>query len=248
MERMEAEGGAPGGGAGGFGGGFPGGGGGGFPFNMQSIFEQIFRDDPQYGAFFRGEAIVETEITLSFMEAAKGTTKRVSMAGIHGVSAAPLDVDIPAGIDSGQTIQVPAPAPNAPGGRMRILLRVEVEPHPLFRREGVHVHTTLDMRLSEALLGRSVSVASVDGMAQLTVPPLTQNGDVLRMRGKGVADPRGRGRGDMLVHIRVLKPAHLTDKQRQLLMEFDREAQGQQQQKHENQQQQQKTWREGGGR
>lgn len=65
---METEGGAPGGGAGGFPGGFPGGGGGGgFPFNMQSIFEQIFRDDPQYGAFFRGEAIVETTISLSFM-------------------------------------------------------------------------------------------------------------------------------------------------------------------------------------
>jgi len=66
MERMETEGGAPGGGAG-FG-GFPGGGGGGgYPFDVRSIFEQIFRDDPQYGAFFRGEAIVETVIQLSFM-------------------------------------------------------------------------------------------------------------------------------------------------------------------------------------
>ncbi len=130
---MENEGGAPGGGAGGGFGGFQGQGGGGFPFNMQSIFEQIFRDDPQYGAFFRGEAIVETVIQLSFMEAAKGTTKRINLGGVAGVSPAPLDVDIPAGIDSGQTIQVPAPAPNAPGGRMRVLLRVEVEPHPLFQ-------------------------------------------------------------------------------------------------------------------
>lgn len=135
-----------------------GGAGGGFPFNMQSIFEQIFRDDPQYGAFFRGEAIVETTIQLSFMvrhsglylqlmflccsvcrlkcmrgwprtamcrgqitkqqltapdppcsrpqEAARGTTKRISLAGIDGVSNSPIDVDIPAGVDSGQTIQV----------------------------------------------------------------------------------------------------------------------------------------------
>lgn len=66
-------------------------------------------------------------------EAAKGTTKRISLGGIQGVSATPIDVDIPAGVDSGQTIQVPAPAPNAPGGRLRVLLRVEVEPHPLFR-------------------------------------------------------------------------------------------------------------------
>jgi DnaJ-class molecular chaperone len=47
-----------------------------------------------------------------------------------------------------------------------------------------------------------VSVPTIDGMAQLTVPALSQNGDVLRMRGKGVADPRGRGRGDQLVHVK----------------------------------------------
>ncbi|GBF98383.1 molecular chaperone [Raphidocelis subcapitata] len=257
MERMETEGGAPGGGGpGGFPGGFPGGGGGGFPFNMQSIFEQLFRDDPQYGAFFRGEAIVETTITLSFMEAAKGATKRISLGGIAGVSAAPIDIDIPAGVDSGQTIQVPAPAPDAPGGRLRVLLRVEVEPHPLFQREGMHIHSSLDMRLAEALLGRSVSVPTIDGMAQLTVPAMTQNGDVLRMRGKGVVDPRGRGRGDQLVHVRVVRPANLTDRQRQLLMEFDKEAQqqagssssggtgGQQQQ----QQQQRQSWGSGSRR
>lgn len=164
------------------------------------------------------------------------------------MSATPIDVDIPAGVDSGQTIQVPAPAPNAPGGRLRVLLRVEVEPHPMFRvrrggaagaaagalhasagtrviargaargataplppllhhpapaqREGAHIHTPLEMRLGEALLGRTLSVPSIDGVASLTVPPFTQNGDVLRMRGKGVQDPRGRGRGDQLVHVR----------------------------------------------
>ncbi|KIY91469.1 Chaperone protein dnaJ [Monoraphidium neglectum] len=187
-------------------------------------------------------------------EAAKGTTKRISLAGIQGVSSAPLDVDIPAGVDSGQTIQarVPASAPGAPGGRMRILLRVEVEPHPLFQREGVHVHSSLEMRLAEALLGRSVSVPTIDGMASLSVPPLTQNGDVLRMRGKGVADPRGRGRGDQLVHIRVVRPSHLTERQRQLLQEFDRDAQQQQQQSGQqqqyHQQQQQRSQRGGGSR
>jgi len=70
------------------------------------------------------------------------------------------------------------------------------------QRDGMNVHSSLEMRLAEALLGRSVSVPTIDGMAQLTVPSFTQNGDVLRMRGKGVADPRGRGRGDQLVHVR----------------------------------------------
>jgi DnaJ-class molecular chaperone len=126
----------------------------------------------------------------------------VSLAGIPGASAEPIEVEIPAGVSSGETISVPAAAPGAPGGRIRVLLRVEVEPHPLFRREGAHVHTTLDMRLGEALIGRTVHVPTVDGMAMLSVPPLTLNGDVLRMRGKGVQDPHGRGRGDQLVHMR----------------------------------------------
>lgn len=70
------------------------------------------------------------------------------------------------------------------------------------QREGAHIHTHLEMRLAEALLGRTVSVPTIDGIAALPVPPFTQNGDVLRMRGKGVQDPRGRGRGDQLVHVR----------------------------------------------
>ena len=213
MERMEAEGGGgpggPGGGPGGAGfagfGGFhaAGGGAGGFPFNMSSIFEQLLRDEPQYGAFFRGEAVVESVLRLSFMEAAKGATKRVSLGGLGGgAAAAPIEVEIPAGVDSGEAIQVQASVPNAPGGRLRVLLRLEVDPHPLFQREGAHIHSHVDLRLGEALLGKSTMVPTVDGMAQLVVPAMTQNGDVLRMRGKGVRDPRGRGRGDQLVHVR----------------------------------------------
>jgi DnaJ-class molecular chaperone len=71
-----------------------------------------------------------------------------------------------------------------------------------------------------------MTVPTIDGTAELTVPPLTMNGDVLRMRGKGVADARGRGRGDQLVSIRVVKPARLTDRQRELLREFDEEERG----------------------
>lgn len=83
---------------------------------------------------------------------------------------------------------------------------------------------------------------TIDGMSMLNVPAFTQNGDVLRMRAKGVADPRGRGRGDQLVHVRVLRPLAMTDRQRQLLTEFDAEAQKQQHQAPGGGQQQRATW------
>ncbi|WIA33737.1 hypothetical protein OEZ86_006853 [Tetradesmus obliquus] len=219
MDRMEQEGGGPGG-ASGFG-GFAGYGG---PFSPQDIFEQFFRNDPGFGSFFSGNMFVESSMRLSFMEAAKGTRKRVDLSRVLGMQIPPVEVDIPAGVDSGQQIQVAAPLVEKQ--RVNVLFRIEVEPHPQFQRQGLDIIYTTTLRLAEALMGTVLQVPTIDGNVELTVPQLTLNGEVLRMRGKGIADPRGRGRGDQLVNIRVIKPAKLTERQRQLLQEFDEEGQG----------------------
>lgn len=65
---------------------------------------------------------------------------------------------------------------------------------------------------------------TIDGVSEVAVPPCTMNGDVLQMRGKGITDPNGRGRGDQLVKVRVVKPTKLTARQQELLKEFAREA------------------------
>lgn len=266
--------GGPFGAAGGpFGGPFGGGGAGGGPFgNAADVFEHLFGGgaagggDPIFGAFFgggMGAAVVEAPLRLTFAEAARGTKKWVDVgpglggaAGAGGGGPGPVEVSIPAGVDDGQAVEVSVPLgpqPSSGGGRqqhqqqprLRLRLRVHVEPDPVFRREGPNLHVDASLRLAEALLGRELKVPTLDGGAEVFVPPGTMHGDVLRLRGKGLPDPRARGggvagsaggggpRGDQYVHVRVAKPkGGLTDRQRDLLAQFDAEerAKGQQQQ------------------
>jgi len=118
---------------------------------------------------------------------------------------------------------------------------VQVEPDPVFRREGPHLHVDANLRLAEALLGRALRVPTLDGGAEVFVPPGTMHGDVLRLRGKGLPDPRARAaglplasapKGDQYVHVRVAKPrGGLTDRQRELLSQFDAEERAKTQQR-----------------
>eukprot|EP00878_Enallax_costatus_P019369 GHUV01020433.1.p2 GENE.GHUV01020433.1~~GHUV01020433.1.p2 ORF type:complete len:175 (+),score=37.68 GHUV01020433.1:1737-2261(+) len=121
-------------------------------------------------------------------------------------------------------LQVAAPMGADPKQRINVLLSIEVEAHPKFRRQGLDVMYTQILKLHEALLGTTVTVPTIDGSAELVVPPLTMGNDVLRMREKGIQDPRGRSRGDQLVSVRIIKPSKLTERQKQLLKEFAQEA------------------------
>jgi DnaJ-class molecular chaperone len=220
MERMESGGAA--GGPGGFGGGagpFPG---GGFPFggfSTESIFEQIFNQDPMFSQMF-GRVAVQP-IRISFMEAVKGTKRRITLGGVRGAAGSTVDLDIPAGIDSGDQIQIETMF--GPKQRVRVAVPIEVEPHPVFRREGPDIIITADLTLTQAMLGTQLTVQTVDGSAELTVPACTQNGLKLRMRGKGVLNQQNGGRGDQLVEIRVKLPRALNQRQKDLLQEFGNE-------------------------
>ncbi|GAX73970.1 hypothetical protein CEUSTIGMA_g1420.t1 [Chlamydomonas eustigma] len=217
MERMESGGAA--GGPGGFGGGagpFPG---GGFPFSgfsTESIFEQIFNQDPMFSQMF-GRVAVQP-IRISFMEAVKGTKRRITLGGVRGAAGSTVDLDIPAGIDSGDQIQIETTF--GPKQRVRVAVPIEVEPHQIFRREGPDILITADLNLTQAMLGTQLTVQTVDGSAELAVPACTQNGVKLRMRGKGVLNQQNGGRGDQLVEIRVKLPRALSQRQKELLQEF----------------------------
>ena len=269
-------GGGPFGAAGGpFGGPFGGGGGGGQgPFAAADVFEHLFGGgagvDPIFGAFFgggAGAAVVEAPLRLTFAEAARGTKKWVDIGpGLGGGGAAggaaggggagPAEVSIPAGVDDGQAVVVSVPLgpppPGAPRGapnpRLRLRLRVQVEPDRVFRREGPHLHVDAPLRLAEALLGRALRVPTLDGGAEVFVPPGTMHGDVLRLRGKGLPDPRAGARagagakGDQFVHVRVAKPRNgLTDRQRELLAQFDEEERAKTQQQKEKKEEKKKA-------
>lgn len=135
-----------------------------------------------------------------------------------------ISVRIPAGVKTGSKVRV-----RGEGGRGvtggpagDLILRTQVEHHPLFERKGDNIHVELPVTFIEAALGAKVKVPTIDGDVSMTIPPGTQSGSRLRLKGRGVKHLNGTGRGDQHVHVSVQVPEELTGRQRELLEEFDR--------------------------
>jgi len=143
-------------------------------------------------------------LRVTLAEAALGTTKRIALA-----SGKSLDVKVPPGTDEGSVLRLKGQGGAGFGGGPAgdALVEIKVEPHPLFKREGADLLMELPVRLDEAALGAKVTVPTIDGKVSLTIPPGSNSGSVLRLKGKGVA--KGRGRGDQLVTLRVMLPEHI---------------------------------------
>ncbi|GLC34937.1 hypothetical protein PLESTB_001180300 [Pleodorina starrii] len=222
MDRMES-GGQSGGPEPGFEQGFPGGFNfGGVPF-MNEIFEQFLRADPRLHAMLNRVQL--PPIRISFMEAVKGTRKSVDF-GLRQGSMRKIELDIPPGVDTGDMVEtavdMPGPGRRA-SARMVLNIPIEVQPHPTFRRDGCDIASTLQVPLTDALLGTTARVETLDGHVELIVPPLTQQGDRLRIRNKGIFNPRRGIRGDHYVDISIVMPRALSPRQRELLLEFQHE-------------------------
>jgi molecular chaperone DnaJ len=138
-----------------------------------------------------------------------------------------LNVTIPAGVEDGTRIRLAgegeAGLRGAPPGDLYV--DVSVRPHAIFQREGPNIMVRVPLRMTQAALGATVEVPSVDGSrAALKIPPGTQTGDNFRLRGKGFSVLRSAARGDMYVQVVVETPQNLTPKQRELLEAFEAEA------------------------
>lgn len=133
-----------------------------------------------------------------------------------------LTVKIPAGIDDGSKIKVKGKGEGGfrggPAGDLYIITRVI--PHPLFKRKGSDIYLDLPISFTEAALGAEVEVPTLEASVSLKIPPGTQNGQILRLAGKGIPRLGGLGKGDMYVVTRVVVPAKLDKKERELLAEF----------------------------
>lgn len=127
-------------------------------------------------------------------------------------------VSVPAGVDSGTQIRLAGEGqPGVNGGpNGNLYIAINVQPHKYFRRRDNDIILDLDINVAQAALGADVDVPTVDGPAKLRIPPGTQPGKVLRMKGKGVPHLRGNGRGDQLVVVNVEIPTRLTSEQRHL--------------------------------
>ncbi|MFT4211803.1 MAG: DnaJ C-terminal domain-containing protein [Microbacterium sp.] len=168
-----------------------------------------------YGGPTRG-ADVTARTSLDFMTAAKGET--ISLQGEDGK---PFKVKIPAGVADGQKIRLRGRGrPSLDGGENGdIVVSVTVKPHPVFRREGLNLRLTVPVTFTEAALGATIEVPTLDGdVVKLRVAPGTPSGRVLRVKGRGIQSQKGAG--DLLAEVQVAVPSHLDASAREALERF----------------------------
>lgn len=159
----------------------------------------------------------------------KGKIVKTPCSKCHGKGAinrkVKLEVNIPAGIDDRQVVNVSGQgnsgANGGPAGNLHVA--VYVRPHPFFERDGYDVWCEVTISYAQAALGDSIEVDTLDGKVRYDIPAGTQPGNVARLKGRGIQSVNGRNRGDQYIRIIVNVPRNLTSRQKELLREFDAE-------------------------
>ncbi|MDE3179464.1 MAG: molecular chaperone DnaJ [Acidobacteriota bacterium] len=136
-----------------------------------------------------------------------------------------FEVRIPAGVDKGSRVRVPgkgnAGAHGGPRGDLYII--TDVETHPVFERKGDNIYVKVPVTVSEAALGAKVEAPTIDGPSTIRIPPGTQSGQTLRIRGKGAPSLREAGlRGDEFIEVQIVVPRVADEKTKELLRELAR--------------------------
>jgi molecular chaperone DnaJ len=139
-----------------------------------------------------------------------------------------LSVKIPSGIDEGDRIRLSGEGePGVNGGPPGDLyVQIHLKPHGVFQRDHDDLHCEMPISFTVAALGGEIEIPTLDGIARLKVPAETQSGKVFRLRGKGIKGVRSIGHGDLLCHVVIETPVNLTDRQKELLREFEEISQG----------------------
>jgi len=142
----------------------------------------------------------------------------------HGVKRVQrtLSVKIPAGIDDGMRMRVPNEGETGGQGGQRgdLQIVIQVEAHPVFKRDGAHVHLERELTFAQASLGDELTVETVHGEERVHVPPGTQHGTVLRLRNRGLPRLDGQGNGDQFITLGLTVPTILTREQVELMQKL----------------------------
>ena len=186
-------------------------------FGTEDIFSRIFGDAMRRhrgGRMVKGEDF-SMDVNVTFRDAYDGAEKRVAFK--RDGAREELSVKIPAGIESGAKLRVPGRggAGRFGGQAGDLYLTVLVGTDPLFQREGADIVLNQEVRFSEAALGGSIDIPTMEGMKRIKIPAGIQSGTKVRLRGLGF--PQAGGRGDMFVRIAVEVPEKLTARQRELI-------------------------------
>ena len=182
--------------------------------NFGDVFSDAFGRGPGY-RIQRGRDL-QAKLTISFTDSVFGAEKQVQVNGRT------LTIRIPPGIKDGQTLRLSGQGESIGGGKQGSLyVKISVQPHPNFSREDLDLVTQVTVPFTVAALGGKIRVPTLKEQVELTIPPGTQPGQQLRLRGQGIIDSSGR-KGDVRVQIKVEIPQSLTRKQKELLAEFEK--------------------------
>jgi DnaJ-class molecular chaperone len=170
--------------------------------DMGDVFADLFGRATGAGADRprRGQDL-SYALSVNFLDAVNGATSRLSLP-----DGGTLDVRIPPGITSGQTLRLRgkgAPGRNgAPAGDA--LIEIQVQPHAFFRRDGADIHVDLPITITEAMLGAKINVPTPRGQVAVTIPPRSETGARLRLRGRGVAAHGDTPAGDTILILKLV--------------------------------------------
>jgi curved DNA-binding protein len=207
--------GAPGGGFGGGEGVRFGTGGIGDEIDLEELFGGLFGGRAGRGWGPAPGADQELEIELPVEDAYRGGKRKITFEGRGGRRT--IEVTIPPGVTDGQRIRLAGQggqgADGAPAGDLYLIVRLA--PHPRYRVEGRDIHVDLPLAPWEAALGATVPIETPGGEAKVKVPPGTSSGRRLRLRGRGLPNPRGKP-GDLFADVKIMVPLKLTPEERRL--------------------------------
>ena len=186
-------------------------------FGFGTIFDGMFsgpgrRGRPRTSLF---ETEVELPVSLTLEEAFSGAARVVQMPDVAGSGAQKLDVRIPPGVETGSRIAV------KPGQGIKLRLIITVQAHRRFSRKGANLYVDLPISLADTVLGGEQRVDTLNGGVMLNVPPESQNGQVFRLRGRGMPQlNKPDSRGDLLASLKVVLPTDLSEEERQLFRDM----------------------------
>ena len=133
-----------------------------------------------------------------------------------------IPVDIPAGVDTGLRLQLPSQGEVGPAGGPNgdLYLEIKVRHHDVFSRNGDDLLATLELQMTDAVLGTTTTLATLDGDVTLEIKPGTQSAEVITIKDRGITRLRGSGRGDLKIGVQVTTPTKLSHKEQDLIKQF----------------------------
>lgn len=178
-----------------------------------------------HGRVIQSSGIIRMQTTCPACHGA-GATISKPCSGCRGsgqkLESVRKEIEIPAGVDDGMRVRIPGegePSPNGgPSGDCYCF--ISLLQHPLFEREGQHLVCRVPITYAQAALGATLEVPTLTGKGEVDLPPGTQSGDVFKLNGKGMPDPRRRGLGDLLVQVTIEVPKKLSGEEETLLREL----------------------------